>query len=163
MIFEGIVLVFLLVIPMYITYLIFHLRLNESFLNFGHNLTGRQLMTTLILAVILWGSPFFIAKWGSSDINSFFAKNLINFKGYVYAFPNESNAKNYRLKADMVKDGNAYGILAIYFNNGGYIDFDWDTERDSLSKNGEIICKKDENDKEWCFRFYGEQIKSNDE
>ena len=75
---------------------------------------------------------------------------------------NKNNDKSYRLKADMGKYGNDFYVSKIYFYNGGSITFDIDYGYEmSLDKKGRMACQYHENeDKEWCFRFYGEQIKN---
>ena len=97
--------------------------------------------------------------FSSNDINSIFSRDELDYQGYVYAFPNSDNDKNYHLKADMHKFGNIYEIIRIYFYNNGYLDISSDNPE--LTKNGELYCDYfDSKDNEWCFRFYGEMVSS---
>ncbi|MBO6273314.1 hypothetical protein J6O48_11120 [bacterium] len=97
-------------------------------------------------------------KSGNQNINSIFCKREFDFKGFVYAFPDGTKTKNYRLKADMYKDGDKYGIYTLYFNNGGCIDFD---SCEDGNKNGDdFYCIPTKDNRDWYFKFYGEQIKN---
>ena len=129
--------------------------------SFWKNLSklGKIIFLSITTTFILICIPPIIKACGSNDINSLFSKEYINFQGYVYAFPKITEAKNYRLKADMIKLDKRYSIKKIYFNNGGYLDIiSYDTDN-HLSKDGKMYCDFYANGKEWCFRFYGEQIK----
>lgn len=112
-----------------------------------------------IIVIFLFVFIGIIEKFGIENPNSILAKREFDFKGYVYAFPNEKYDKNYHLEADILKEGSRYYVQRIYFYNGGYIDFDYDEEL-SISKGGKMTCGYYENEnKEWCFRFYGDLVK----
>ena len=93
------------------------------------------------------------------------------FSGYVYAFPDANNDKNYRLKADITKTRNNIFVNKIYFKNGGYITFDEDynAEQNDINEDGSgyiapvnsscIPHYDAEKDQEWCIRYFGEKIK----
>lgn len=107
----------------------------------------------LISIVVFTYTSFF----GNEDINSIFCKNELKFKGYVYAFPDDTKDKNYRLKADVQKDGNEYSIDRIYFYNGGYIEFE--SCEDGNKGGNSFYCTPVNDERDWTFRFYGEMIK----
>ena len=118
----------------------------------------------LIIEIIFTITYFY----GNTDIKGIFKRGNFGFKGYVYAFPNSNNAKSYRLKADLTSNNilfyQYFRVDKIYFNNGGYIDFtnQYYGDKESLDAKGTLACgyyEDDNEDKEWCFRFYGEQIK----
>ncbi len=118
--------------------------------------------------IFIWAFLLLVVSWcilyennvGSDNINSIFAKKNMTFQGYVYAFPDISYAKNYRVVADIEKDEDGYYINKIYFGNGGFIEFD-SSENEAIYKNTKKCQGSylDDQDRHWCFRFYGEQIK----
>jgi len=64
---------------------------------------------------------------------------------YVYACPNDDkSSKCYEVKADVETDEDYTLIEKIYFNNGGYISFEY--------------CEDEDNDKLYC---YAEDIDKN--
>lgn len=121
-------------------------------------------------SIFAWGLLIFFVlmfcldtfNLGTRNINSIFAKRDFDFQGYVYAFPDSNDDKNYRLKADISKNHNEYRVNRIYFKNGGYIDFK-DHDSDPIYKNtgqcGDSVTDDEDND--WCFIFYGEQVQNN--
>lgn len=116
---------------------------------------------SLIFGFIIMSCIFLATS--SEDVNSIINKHEFDFKGFVYAFPDKNHDKNYRLFADMYKEANGYYVSKIYFYNGGYIDFEEYGE--PLDKKGSMACGyleyvDEETNKDWCFRFYGEQIQA---
>lgn len=78
-------------------------------------------------------------------------------QSYVYAFPNKDNAKSYRVKADLDYDSDSgMQVLKIYFNNGGYIEFDFC--EDGFKFGDLFVCEPVNNEKDWYFRYYGEKV-----
>ncbi len=129
--------------------------LSDSIKNNLPNELGKFIGFLLILSLVVFTFTNF---FGNEDINSIFCKNELKFKGYVYAFPDDTKDKNYRLKADMYKDGNDYGVDRIYFYNGGYIDFE-SCEEGNKDGYG-FYCTPLKDERNWTFMFYGEQIKN---
>lgn len=133
---------------------------NDSFEKKENNNINISRFLEIIIALV-FATTFL---YGNKDIKSIFKRCSFDFQGYVYAFPNSHNAKSYRLKADLTSDNilfyQKFRLEKIYFNNGGYIDF---TDKyGELDDKGTLACgyyEDDNEDKEWCFRFYGEQIK----
>ena len=110
-----------------------------------------------ILLIFFFVVFCYTSTFGNEDVNSIFSKSEFNFKGYVYAFPDSTKDKNYRLKADMHKDGEYYEVNRIYFYNGGYIDFE---DCEDGNKDGEMFyCAPIDDERDWGFRFYGDIIK----
>ena len=156
----NIVIIIAFLLPTLLLYCIKHLRFNVKWNEFIENKNNIKIS---IFLLVLWiTSLIIIENYGLKDINSLFARKEFDFMGYVYAFPNKNNDKSYRLKANMEKYGNDFYVSKIYFYNGGSITFDIDYGYEmSLDKKGRMACQYHENeDKEWCFRFYGEQIKN---
>lgn len=124
---------------------------------------------SVIFALIIEIIFTVIIFYGNTDIKSIFKRSNFNLEGYVYAFPNSHNAKSYRLKADLTSNNilfyQKFWVDKIYFNNGGYIDFtnqEYYEDKESLDDKGTLACgyyEDNNDDKNWCFRFYGEQIK----
>lgn len=78
-------------------------------------------------------------------------------QSYVYAFPNADYAKNYRVKADLEFDSeDGYQVSKIYFDNGGYIEFN--SCVDGYEKGDMFFCEANNDEKEWGFRYYEEKI-----
>ena len=78
-------------------------------------------------------------------------------QSYVYAFPNKDNAKSYRVKADLDYDSDSgMQVSKIYFNNGGYIEFDFC--EDGFKFGDLFVCEPVNNEKDWYFRYYGEKV-----
>ncbi len=73
-------------------------------------------------------------------------------KIYVYAFPDDTKAKNYRLKAKLLPNYN----LTVYFENGGYLFFE---DCENFNKKGKYFyCYNEKNNETWHFKYYGEKI-----
>jgi hypothetical protein len=74
------------------------------------------------------------------------------YYGYIYAFPDASRAKNYRLKFKKLEDG-----FYLFFPNGGSKYFEYCEE---FNSKGELFGCETENDtRDWNFRFYNERVK----
>ncbi len=165
-------------ISLFVIGIILLLSLYFADMSLWHNYYGqvkdkshKYLIGLVCLAVI---STFVYNKIQQSkhhfDINSQYCDKEFDFKGYIYAFPDDTKSKNYRLVADFSKvedydtdteDREHYyhyiTLNRIYFNNGGYIDFENCNE---VNKDGELFsCTAINDDRDWSFRFYGEQIK----
>lgn len=111
----------------------------------------------LILCFVI--GAIIVYNFGSKDVKSPFAKGEFDFNGYVYAFPDSRNDKNYRLVADMTKNDGYYQVNRIYFSNGGHIDFE---DCEGGNKDGEaFFCTpiNDDSERDWCFIFYGDMVK----
>ena len=81
-------------------------------------------------------------------------------QSYVYAFPNKKYSKNYRLKADVnYNSESGYQVSKIYFDNGGYIEF---ISCENGHKKGDLFyCVADNDERNWAFRYYEEQVQNN--
>ena len=91
-------------------------------------------------------------------------------QSYVYAFPDKDNAKSYRVKADLEyeydydydedygysKNDYGYQITKIYFDNGGYIEFNFCEKGNN--KGNLFYCEADNDNRDWYFRYYGEKV-----
>ena len=86
-----------------------------------------------------------------------YPKNNQYQQSYVYAFPNEDYAKNYRVKADLEYDSETgYQVSKIYFDNGGSIEFN--SCEDGNKKGNLFYCVADNDERDWAFRYYGEKV-----
>lgn len=156
---NGLILVILLAIPIFFAWLLTNLKLKQSFNSFIENKkTTYEKFIIAACFIVIYGVPIFVEKYGNTDINSIFARRNFDFQGYVYVFPQKDAKEILHLKADMQKSGKYFFINKIYFNKDKYIEIVYD-ESNPLFKTGELQCTYDYNKKDWCFRFYGEQVK----
>lgn len=101
----------------------------------------------VIIGVVLWIiMKLFIGYFGNNEIGSFFEKSSYTAQYWVYLQPENTQSKNYRLKADIhhyvepgdedYSGGDRYVLEKVYWENGGHSDFDDCEISDSiLSKN----------------------------
>ena len=83
-------------------------------------------------------------------------KNYHTFS-YIYAFPNKNYAKNYRIRAEVDYNSEyGYQVTKIYFNNGGYIEFNYC--EDGNTKGDLFYCEAINDERDWYFRYYGEKV-----
>jgi hypothetical protein len=108
--------------------------------------------------------------WGNHKIGSFFEQSNYTAQYYVNLFPENSETKNYRLKADIEsfvendidQDDRAhfwkeYHIVRVYFPNGGYISFG-EQDNESLEI-GKRINQTDNDGEGWGVELTGEMVR----
>ena len=80
-----------------------------------------------------------------------------SISSYVYAFPEKNYSKNYRVIANIDYNSDyGYQITKIYFDNGGYIEFNFCEKGNN--KGNLFYCEADNDDRNWYFRYYGEKV-----
>lgn len=78
--------------------------------------------TVLIAAVIIWVGSYY---WGTARPGAFLERGQdYEAKMIVRLYPDDSEAKNYELPADISKLDGYYRLDRVYWPNGGYVDFD---------------------------------------
>ena len=83
--------------------------------------------------------------------------HLYHTFSYIYAFPNKNYAKNYRIRAEVDYNSEyGYQVTKIYFNNGGYIEFNYC--EDGNTKGDLFYCEAINDERDWYFRYYGEKV-----
>lgn len=147
---------YLLITIFYYCFLLYHylknIELKENLKNFFKLL--KYLVPFLLALIIQIGLPLvylFLLHQTS------YPAKYQSQQAYVYAFPNKEYSKNYRLKADMDYDSESgYQVSKIYFDNGGYIEFNFC--EDGYKKGDLFFCEADNDEQEWHFRYYGEKV-----
>lgn len=101
---------------------------------------------TVLGIFILWVIwAFFLANiFGSKTIGSFWAKSNFDTQYWVYLEPDNAEAKNYRVKADISRIDGDYWLEKVYWPNGGNSNFEDCKLDDALQRNGSVDCSTDE-------------------
>ncbi|MHB8065804.1 MAG: hypothetical protein ACYDG2_24840 [Ruminiclostridium sp.] len=146
--------------------------------NDSHRPSKRMIALTLIIASLYIGYYTMKNYWGTTTIGSFFEKNYYTTQYYVNLFPDKNNAKNYRVKADIISDiiewdgtdneensftnsKRVYWLKKVYFNNSGYITFDKVIENaddDSGLEVDEKVHLIDDKGEEWWAELTKEKV-----
>lgn len=108
---------------------------------------NNAIVYTLLGAFFLWIAwGLGLNQWlGNTSMGSPFAKSNFTTQYWVYLQPDNAEAKNYRVKADISRVDGEYSLDKVYWPNGGSSTFD-DCQLDS--KDGEyssyFSCASDE-------------------
>ncbi len=153
---------------------------NATIYCFSVDQDNGKIKNTIIvfLVVLVFTGDYLVNNYGSKSIGSFFQRDgFYEIQYYVNMFPDGSEAKNYRVKADILASSRevgyvdsegeehdssvrAYYIAKAYMPNGGFITFE--NELDDGS-NDLIIGKKielqDDQDRQWYVELTKERVK----
>jgi hypothetical protein len=134
---------------------------------------GGYIICLMIVIGVIWAPLSFFYK--EEKIGSIFEKTEYRTQYYVNLFPEDSNSKNYRVKADIYSVLNSYSytdgdsertvsnreyyITRAYFTNGGSISFE-----DSVGSGDSLIVGKkeylvDDDKGEWYVELTNEKVK----
>lgn len=116
---------------------------------------NRTVYGSILLVFVFFSIKFL--NLGSTQIGNIFESEKYNEQYYVYLYPDKNGTKNYKVKADIYKNGRDYYLETAYFNNGGYITFDNYGYDDSLEV-GEKIRVRDDEDKVWYIELSKQRV-----
>lgn len=123
---------------------------DSEYLVFTDNI---KIKTSLAVKVIVFGIVFWIilkiliSYFGNEEIGSFFEKSTYTTQYWVYLQPENTQVKNYRVKADIYHyiesaddeyngGGDFYLLEKVYWENGGFSIFeDCDLTEIALNRN----------------------------
>lgn len=167
----GPILFLLIVSPLFLAICCVLILEIKKILTNGFSLSGAFITFSFLFYMIGNGIRLTIAdSFGDAQIGSFFEKNDYTAKYFVNLFPNENEAKNYRLPADIhiyyeINDNEdsfsttkCIRLGKIYFPQGGYLIFNDDGINESLTF-GEKVSLMDSESKHWDVELIDEKVK----
>ena len=95
---------------------------DTKYLKISYSAIGFTLVGGFLL-FLAWG--LFLNQWlGNTTVGSPLAKSDFTAKYWVFIQPDNTEAKNYRVKADISRDDTGYSLDKVYWPNGGSSTFD---------------------------------------